>query len=352
MNIDALLRELDDRKASDLHIKGNALPIMRVNGNLIPLGKDPITAREVTDLFRSMTTPEQQKDFTDRKELDFSYQLGEAHRFRVNACLQKGELSLALRRVTNVIPSIEELGLPLICQELARKKQGLVLVTGPTGSGKSTTLAAMINALNQVDARRIITIEDPIEYIYRDQKSYITQRELGSDTKSFAVAARQALRQDPDVILVGEMRDPETMAACITAAETGHLVMSTLHTNNAPQSIDRIVDSFPPHQGNQIRMQLSLSLLAILSQRLLSRLDGTGRVPVVEVLVANNAIRNLIREGKTHQMLTVMQTSTDLGMQTIDQALQRSYQAGLITIEEALLHASDPAALRKTLGGF
>lgn len=350
MNIDALLNELNDRKASDLHIKGNALPIMRVNGNLIPLGKDPLTAREVTDLFRAMTTPEQQKDFIERKELDFSYQPGGEGRFRVNACLQKGELSLAMRRVTGVIPSIEELGLPPICQELARKKQGLVLVTGPTGSGKSTTLAAMINALNQVDARRIITVEDPIEYIYRDQKSYITQRELGSDTKSFAVAARQALRQDPDVILVGEMRDPETMAACITAAETGHLVMSTLHTNNAPQSIDRIVDSFPPHQGNQIRMQLSLSLLAILSQRLLSRLDGTGRVPVVEVLVANNAIRNLIREGKTHQMLTVMQTNTDLGMQTIDQALQRSYQAGLITIEEALLHASDPATLRKSLG--
>ena len=351
MNLDKLLLELDDRKASDLHIKANTLPIMRVNGNLIPMGNDPLTVQEVTDLFQAMTTPDQQKDFRERKELDFSYQAGEEGRFRVNACLQRGELSLAMRRVTSEIPGIEELGLPAICLELARKQQGLILVTGPTGSGKSTTLAAMIDHLNQVDARRIITVEDPIEYIYKDQQSFITQRELGSDTRSFATAAKQALRQDPDVILVGEMRDPETMAACITAAETGHLVMSTLHTNNAPQSIDRIVDSFPPHQGNQIRMQLSLSLLAILSQRLLSRLDGTGRVPVVEVLVANNAIRNLIREGKTHQMLTVMQTSADLGMQTIDQALQRSYQAGLITIEEALLHASDPAALRKSLGG-
>ncbi len=352
MNMDALFLELDTRKASDLHIKANALPILRINGQLVTLGNVPVTNQQIKDLFQSMTTSAQQQDFNERKELDFSYQASEGHRFRVNACLQKGELSLALRRVTSDIPGIEELGLPPICRELARAIQGLVLITGPTGSGKSTTLAAMIDFLNQSEARRIITVEDPIEYIYRDQKSFITQRELGSDTRSFATAATQALRQDPDVILVGEMRDPETMAACITAAETGHLVMSTLHTNNAPQSIDRIVDSFPPHQANQIRMQLSLSLLAILSQRLLPRLDGRGRVPVVEVMVANNAIRNLIREGKTHQMLTVMQTGTDLGMQTLDQALQRSYQTGLISGEEALLYASDPATFRKSLGGL
>jgi twitching motility protein PilT len=297
-----------------------------------------------------MTTKAQQDDFAERKELDFSFEAGEDQRFRVNASLQMGELSLALRRVTKDIPTIQELGLPPICLELVKAKQGLILLTGPTGSGKSTTLAAMINALNQSQARRIVTVEDPIEYIYQDQKSYITQRELGADTFSFATAAQQALRQDPDVILVGEMRDPETMAACITAAETGHLVMSTLHTNNAPQSVDRIVDSFPPHQGNQIRMQLSLSLLAILSQRLLPRLDGAGRVPVVEVLVANNAVRNLIREGKTHQMLTAMQTGAEQGMQTLDQALQRAYQEGWISIEEALAHAGDPGSLSKSLG--
>jgi twitching motility protein PilT len=325
---------------------------MRVNGELLPLSEKVLTAQKISDLFKSMTTAAQQAEFQENKELDFSYQLGESYRFRVNASLQMGELGLALRRVTNQIPDLNELGLPSICRELAINKQGLVLVTGPTGSGKSTTLASMINYLNQTAARRIVTVEDPIEYIYHDQKSYITQRELGGDTKSFATAAKQALRQDPDVILVGEMRDPETMAACLTAAETGHLVMSTLHTNNAPQSIDRIVDSFPPHQGGQIRMQLSLSLLAILSQRLLPRIDGSGRVVVVEVLVANNAIRNLVREGKTHQMLTVMQTSSDQGMQTMDQALQRAYQGGIISGEEALLHASDPNKFSSLLGGI
>jgi twitching motility protein PilT len=210
----------------------------------------------------------------------------------------------------------------------------------------------MIEHLNQNEARRIVTIEDSIEYIYQDKLSFITQRELGADTQSFARAAKQALRQDPDVILVGEMRDPETMAACLTAAETGHLVMSTLHTNNAPQSIDRIVDSFPPHQESQIRMQLSLSLEAVLSQRLLPRLDGTGRIAVLEVLVATNAIRNLIREGKTHQMLTVMQTGGDVGMHTLDQALQAAYQKGVINLEEALLHSGDPQNLQKRLNGL
>lgn len=352
MNIENIFQALSDYQASDLHLKSRGLPVMRVNGELFPLGEEALTSQQISDLFMAMTSTAQQSEFQENKELDFSYQLDENYRFRVNASLQMGELSLALRRVTSLIPKLDELGLPPICQELANKKQGLVLVTGPTGSGKSTTLASMINFLNQTEARRIITVEDPIEFIYQDQKSYITQRELGGDTKSFAAAAKQALRQDPDVILVGEMRDPETMAACITAAETGHLVMSTLHTNNAPQSIDRIVDSFPPHQGGQIRMQLSLSLLAILSQRLLPRIDGNGRIAVVEVLVANNAIRNLIREGKTHQMLTVMQTSSDQGMQTIDQALQRAYQEGVITGEQALLHASDPDKFSALLGGL
>jgi twitching motility protein PilT len=352
MKIEKLFQELSFQNASDLHLKPNGLPVMRVNGELLSLGEEILTSQQIRDLFQAMTNPAQQEEFQANKELDFSYQMGDNHRFRVNASLQMGELSLALRRVTTEIPDLETLGLPSICQTLARKKQGLVLVTGPTGSGKSTTLAAMVDHLNQNEARRIVTVEDPIEYIYSDKKSFITQRELGADTRSFATAAKQALRQDPDVILVGEMRDPKTMAACLTAAETGHLVMSTLHTNNAPQSIDRIVDSFPPYQESQIRMQLSLALEAVLSQRLLPRLDGTGRVAVVEVLAATNAIRNLIREGKTHQMLTVMQTGSDQGMATLDQALLDAYRKGLITIEEALLGANDPKTLQKRLGSF
>lgn len=351
MNILDLFEIMEEREASDLHLKSTAVPILRIHGNLVPVaGFDPLSAQDLKAAFQAMTTQVQQDDFQDNKELDFSHQIQGGIRFRVNASLQKGEISLALRRVAKEIPSLESLGLPEICKDLALKKQGLVLVTGPTGSGKSTTLAAMIEHLNQREARRIVTVEDPIEYLYQDKQSFITQRELGSDTKSFAAAAKQALRQDPDVILVGEMRDPETMAACITAAETGHLVMSTLHTNNAPQSIDRIVDSFPPYQQNQIRMQLSLALLAILAQRLLPRLDGQGRVPAVEVMVANNAIRNLIREGKTHQMISVMQTGIDLGMQTLDRALQRAYQEGLISLEDALLHVSDEKAFRSSLG--
>ncbi|TFG50394.1 MAG: type IV pilus twitching motility protein PilT [Anaerolineales bacterium] len=351
MNILDLLPILEQQGASDLHLKTDAVPLMRVNGNLTPIGGTiSVSAQDLMVAFQLITSKEQQDEFNLKKELDFSYQTQEGVRFRVNASLQKGEISLALRRVSLKIPSLEQLGLPQICRDLALKKQGLVLVTGPTGSGKSTTLAAMIEYLNQQDARRIITIEDPIEYLYQDKLSFITQRELGSDTASFATAAKQSLRQDPDVILVGEMRDPETMAACITAAETGHLVMSTLHTNSAPQSIDRIVDAFPPYQQNQVRMQLSLTLLAVLAQRLIPRLDGSGRVAVVEVMVANNAIRNLIREGKTHQMGSIMQTGTESGMQTMERALQRSYQDGLISLDDALTHANDKKAFQATLG--
>ncbi len=351
MNILDLFQLMEEMGASDLHLKSKAEPILRIHGDLLPAaGFKPLTLQDINTAFEVMTSKHQQEDFYNTKELDFSYQTPEGFRFRVNASSQKGEISLALRRVAQEIPSLDILGLPEICKDLALKKQGLVLVTGPTGSGKSTTLAAMIEYLNQQEARRIVTVEDPIEYLYQDKKSFITQRELGSDTKSFAAAAKRAMRQDPDVILVGEMRDPETMAACITAAETGHLVMSTLHTNNAPQSIDRIVDSFPPYQQNQIRMQLSLTLLAILAQRLLPRLDGQGRIPAVEVMVANNAIRNLIREGKTHQMISIMQTGIDQGMQTIDRALQRVYQEGLISLDDAIVHVSDEKAFRSTLG--
>ena len=350
MNILDLLHQMNEKQASDLHLKPNAVPIMRIHGNLMPVADfKPLSPQDIKTVFQTMVSEHQQEEFQKKKELDFSYQTQQGTRFRVNASFQKGEISLALRKVAREIPSLEQLGLPPVCRELALKTQGLVLVTGPTGSGKSTTLAAMINFLNQQKAFRIVTVEDPIEFIYQDKHSFITQRELGSDTISFAAAAKQALRQDPDVILVGEMRDPETMAACLTAAETGHLVMSTLHTNNAPQSIDRIVDSFPPYQQNQIRMQLSLTLLAVLAQRLLPRLDGTGRVPVVEVMIANHAIRNLIREGKTHQMISIMQTGLDQGMQTMERALKRSYEKGLISLEEALSHTNDKKAFQASL---
>ena len=244
MNILDLLHQMNEKQASDLHLKPNAVPIMRIHGNLMPVADfKPLSPQDIKTVFQTMVSEHQQQEFQKKKELDFSYQTQQGTRFRVNASFQKGEISLALRKVAREIPSLEQLGLPPVCRELALKTQGLVLVTGPTGSGKSTTLAAMINFLNQQKAFRIVTVEDPIEFIYQDKHSFITQRELGSDTISFAAAAKQALRQDPDVILVGEMRDPETMAACLTTAETGHLVMSTLHTNNAPQSIDRIVDS-------------------------------------------------------------------------------------------------------------
>ena len=351
MNILDIFPLLEKKGASDLHLKPNTPAIMRVHGSLIPVSEsEPVSEQDLQYAFDAMTSKAQGEEFSHKKELDFSYQTETGVRFRVNASFQKGELCLALRRVSMEIPGIEQLGLPSVCSSLALEKQGLILVTGPTGSGKSTTLAAMIEHLNRSESRRIITVEDPIEYLYQDNKSFITQRELGSDTHSFAVAAKQSLRQDPDVILVGEMRDPETMAACITAAETGHLVLSTLHTNNAPQSIDRIVDSFPPYQQNQIRMQLSLTLLAILAQRLLPRLDGQGRVAIVEVMLASNAIRNLIREGKTHQMINTIQTGVDQGMQTMERALQLSYQAGQISLDEALAHANDKSSLQTALG--
>jgi len=351
MNILNLLKYVKDQGASDLHLKPGARPTLRIHGRLLALEDAPeLSAHDLETMFNSMTSKTQQSEFQETGELDFSYQTETDLRFRINASQQRGEISLALRRVSLNIPTIDELHLPEICKTLALKSQGLVLVTGPTGSGKSTTLAAMIEHLNQRRSRRIVTVEDPIEFIYRDKESFITQRELGTDTRSFAVAAQQALRQDPDVILVGEMRDQATMAACITAAETGHLVLSTLHTNNAPQSIDRLVDSFPPHQQGQIRMQLSLTLQAVLAQQLLPRQNGQGRVPAVEVMLANNAVRNLVREGKTHQLKNVMQTGSEQGMQTMERALENLYRDGLISLDAALANARDPDILRSALG--
>jgi twitching motility protein PilT len=345
-----LLKLARQHGASDLHLKTGSPPVLRVDGRLeVPAGKPILDTEDMRTLFQELTNEAQRQQFDEDLELDFSFQRGDLERYRVNAAMQMGELGISMRRFALDIPELDALGLPPLCGELALKQQGLILVTGPTGSGKSTTLAAMIQHINQTEARRIVTVEDPVEYIYRDQKSVITQREIGRDTHSFAMATRQALRQDPDVILVGEMRDAETMAACLTAAETGHLVLSTLHTNNGPQTIDRIVDSFPPHQQTQVRMQLSLTLEAVISQRLLPRADGPGRIPAVELMLANSAIRNLTREGKTHQMANAIQTGRGAGMQSMDQALSDLVRAGRIRLEDAKALAGDPQTFNSLL---
>ncbi|HSB88934.1 MAG TPA: type IV pilus twitching motility protein PilT [Anaerolineales bacterium] len=347
MDLENLLHALSALDASDLHLKVGSPPFARVHGELVPVADaGPMSEDDLRQAFEAVTEPSQRTVFETQWELDFSYQLADEVRFRVNAARERGRLGLSFRRIPIVIPPLESLGVPPLCETLALRRRGLILVTGPTGSGKSTTLAAMIDHLNHREARRVVTIEDPIEYLYRDDRCVITQRELGGDTHSFAAATRQALRQDPDVLLVGEMRDPETIAACLTAAETGHLVLSTLHTNNGPQTIDRIVDVFPPHQQGQVRMQLSLTLEAVLAQLLLPRADGRGRVPAVEVMLASPAIRNLIREGKTHQMGSVIQTGSQAGMQTIDQSLRDLLRTGRIRAETAMEYASSPDALR------
>lgn len=348
--LQTLLSEMEHTRASDLHLMAGSPPVLRVYGDLRPHDKfPPLTRDQIESMFHELVDEQGRKRFREDLELDLAFQKEGVARYRVNISLERGNVSLAVRRIPMEIPDLDQLGLPAVCHELAFLRQGLVLVTGPTGSGKSTTMAAMIDLVNETEARRIVTVEDPIEYVYVQKRSIITQRQVGQDTHSFALATKFALRQDPDIILVGEMRDSETMAACLTAAETGHLVMSTLHTNNGPQTIDRIVDSFPHHRQNQIRMQLSLTLQAVLSQLLLPRLDGGGRVPALEVMLANNAIRNLIREGKTHQMRSVIQTSRSAGMQTMEAALKDLYQADLISLETAREYADNRQDLQAIL---
>lgn len=347
MELTELLRKMGEHEASDLHLKAGAKPTLRIHGELQPVtGSSPLDPAQLEAIFQQLTVPDQRNSFRDQLELDFSYQGPDGVRYRINVSQQRGSISMALRRIPPNVPSLEALNLPPVCAELPLNRQGLILLTGPTGSGKSTTLAAMIDHINCTTARRIVTVEDPVEYLYTDINSLITQREIGRDTHSFAAATRQALRQDPDVILVGEMRDRETMAACLTAAETGHLVMSTLHTNSGPESIDRIVDSFPDHQQGQIRMQLSLTLLAVLTQALPRRQDASGRIPAVEIMIANSAIRNLIREGKTHQMQSTIQTGRQLGMRTMDQALEQLVRQDLIDMETAHEYARDEETFR------
>jgi twitching motility protein PilT len=348
--IDELLRLTAREEASDIHLKVGSCPVLRINGELVQQAQyADLSEENLESYYRQLTLPDQRERFERDLELDLSYGLKGVARFRVNIASQRNTLTIVMRRLSSRVPGIDELGLPGACKELVMRPRGLILVTGPTGSGKSTTLAAMIDYLNQREARRIVTIEDPIEYLFPDKKCFITQRELGGDTRSFADALKHALRQDPDVVLVGEMRDLETIASAITAAETGHLVLSTLHTAGAALTVDRIVDVFPPHQQQQVRVQLANILEGVLSQTLVPTVDGDGRVAAVEVMMATSAIRNMVREGKSHQLPGVIETGQRDGMQTLDQALMALLRRGLITREAVLARANNPDYLRSRM---
>jgi len=349
VHIDDLLRLVVEKKGSDLHLAAAVPPVIRVDGQLLATNYEPLTDFEVQRLIYVILTDEQIRTFETEWELDCSYSLRGLSRFRVNVYRDRGSVAGAFRVIPQKIPTIRELGLPLVLEDLSRMPRGLILVTGPTGSGKSTTLAGMIGQVNNERSVHIITIEDPIEYLHTHRRSLINQREMGMDTRSFVQALKHALREDPDVVLVGEMRDLETMSLAITAAETGHLVFSTVHTNSAASTVDRIVDVFPPGQQEQIRIQLSNNLQAVVTQQLLPRAGTPGRIAALEIMVASPAIRNLIREAKAHQITSVIQTSAHLGMQTMDQCLRDLYQRGLITYEEAMARAMNQEELKKML---
>ena len=335
------------QQASDLHISVGHLPTLRITGRLVPLVKmKKILPEDAQGLAFELMHEDQRQRFLQQKEIDFSYNFEDKDRFRVNIFFQKGNISSALRLIPAKIQSIEELNLPPILHEFTKPNQGFVLITGPSSHGKSTTLAALIDEINHTKADHIITIEDPIEYIFEDDKCIIDQREVYQDTLSFARALKSTFRQDPNVIMVGEMRDPETMATAITAAETGHLVFATLHTNSASQTIHRIVDSFPPDQQIQVRAQLSGSLLGVVSQRLVPRIRG-GLMPACEVMISNSAVANLIRENKIHELDLVIETSSELGMISLNRALSNLVRVKEISLKNALIYSLNPVELRK-----
>jgi twitching motility protein PilT len=349
--IEILLDEVIRKKGSDLHLQVGLPPMLRVDGALVPVtGADILNEESVEALIFAILDDDQKQILLKDKEFDFSFAYGDLGRFRVNAFHERGNLAAALRLIPNEIRSVEQLGLPAIVNKFTEYPRGLVLVTGPTGSGKSTSLAGMINEININKSSHIITIEDPIEYTHKSQKSVIVQREVHYDTFSFSAALRSALREDPDVVMIGEMRDLETIASAITIAETGHLVFATLHTNGAAQSIDRMIDVFPPHQQPQIRAQLSNILMAIVSQRLIPTIGG-GRIAASEILVATPAVRNIIREGKTHQLEAVIQTGSDYGMQSMDKTLVNLIHSGVITYDEARNYAVDINELDRLMRG-
>jgi twitching motility protein PilT len=350
LDINDLLMQVLERKASDLHITVGSPPMIRVHGGLEMLDYPKLTSNDTKELIYSILTLDQREQLERNLEYDFSYSLVGYARFRVNAYFQRNSIGAAFRIIPVQIKTLEELGLPVSLEILSKKARGLILVTGPTGSGKSTTLATLINMINETKPYHIMTVEDPIEFLHQHKRSIINQREVGSDTKSFSAALKYVLRQDPDVILVGEMRDIETISAALTAAETGHLVFATLHTQDAPQTIDRIIDVFPPHQQQQVRIQLAGSLQGVLCQQLLPTVDGAGRVVGYELLMLTPAIRNMIREAKTHQICNAMQTGQKYGMVTMDQCIADLYRYGRISFETAVAKANDPQDLKQLLG--
>ncbi|RYF27789.1 MAG: type IV pilus twitching motility protein PilT [Chloroflexi bacterium] len=351
LRIEILLEEVVRRRASDLHLQVGLPPMLRIDGSLVPIaGFNALDEAAVETLIFAILDIDQQQILEKDKEFDFSFAFGTLGRFRVNAYHERGNMAAALRLIPNEIKTITELGVPPVVMNFANYPRGLVLVTGPTGSGKSTTLSSLIDKINEETAQHIITIEDPIEFTHKSKKSVVVQREVHYDTYSFSAALRSSLRQDPDVVLIGEMRDLETISAAITIAETGHLVLGSLHTNSAAQSIDRMIDVFPPHQQPQIRAQLANILMAICSQRLVPAIGG-GRVVAAEVLIANPAVRNIIREGKSHQLDAVIQTGADAGMQTMDRTLVGLVQSGTITYDDARSFAVDLTEFERLMRG-
>jgi twitching motility protein PilT len=346
-----VLRQMVELNASDVHITANFPPAIRDKGRIRPMEGFPVlTSQQTREVVYSILNDDQRKRFENLQQLDFAYSIPGVARFRVNCYFQRGSVSAAFRLVPQEVPDLDSLSVPPVLTELTRKPRGFVLVTGPTGSGKSTTLAAMLDLINREREDHILTIEDPIEFLHRHKRSIVNQREVGSDAPDFALGLRAALRQDPDVILVGEMRDLETVSTALTAAETGHLVFATLHTQSTAQTVDRIIDVFPPEQQAQVRTQLSIALQGIVTQQLLPTADGQGRVVACEVLIPTPAIRNLIREGKTHQIYAAVQTSGAVGMQTMDADLVRLVRSGTITRKLAEERASVPEELKRLVG--
>lgn len=350
LGMEELLKRMVGNKASDLHLAVGSPPVYRINGSLIATDTEPLAHNLLQEMVYSILNFEQREKFEKDKELDFSYSIPGVSRYRGNALLQRGTMGAVFRAIPSRPMTLTELGYPSILQDFCKKPRGLILVTGPTGSGKSTTLAAMIDYINEHEAVHIVTIEDPIEFLYKNKKAIIRQRELGPDTHSFNEALKHVLRQDPDVILVGEMRDLETISLAVTSAETGHLVFATLHTTGAPATVDRIVDVFPPYQQQQIRAQLGGILEGVISQTLIPTADGNGRACAMEIMVGTTAIRNLIREGKTHQITSMIQSGGQFGMISLDSSLRNLVTQGKITFEDAMTKASNIEEFKRLCG--